>query len=228
MMKNVRPLSTALGAIVLGGSLVACSSGSPTTTTAPTAQVVATQAAPTVQALATTGAQVATQAVPTAQALATQSAPTVQALATTGARVATQGAPTAGALATQSAPTVQAVATQAAPAVATAAASSPVRILGAESNGTDSMISLQNASDTAVDLNGWVLQVGTASAHLPSLTIQPGQSVTLHSTSGTNTATDVYLGADASALAQQAKPGARVVLQNPSGAPTTAFTIPSA
>jgi hypothetical protein len=90
-------------------------------------------------------------------------------------------------------------------------------------------VSLQNTSGSTVDLGGWVLQVGTASAQLPAgLAIQPGQSITLHSGTGTNTATDVYLGAQASALAQQAKPGARVVLQNPSGAPTTAFTIPSA
>jgi Lamin Tail Domain len=222
-INHVRSLSTTLGALVLGGTLVACSNGSPnTTSTAPPAQAVATQAAPTVQALATSGSAAATQGAPTAQALATQAAPTAQALAT-------QAAPTAQALATQAAPTVQAAATQVAPIAATAAANAPVRILGAQSNANDSMISVQNTSASTVDLGGWVLQVGTASAHLPAgLMIQPGQSITLHSSAGTNTSTDVYLGADASSLAEQAKPGARVVLQNPSGAATTAFTIPSA
>ena len=221
--RHVRSIAAGLTAVVLGGTLVACTSAGPGS--APTAQAVATQSAPTVQSLATSGAQAATQGAPTVQALATQAAPTTQALATSGA----QSAPTVQALATQAAPTVQALGTQAAPAAGTATASAPVRILGAQSTSNDSMISLQNTSNGAVDLSGWVLQVGTATAQLPAgLVIQPGQSITLHSSAGTNTATDVFLGAQANALTQQAKPGARVVLQNPSGAESTAFTIPSA
>jgi hypothetical protein len=104
-----------------------------------------------------------------------------------------------------------------------------VHILGVQSSGSDATISLQNSSASTVDLSGWQLRVGTANAQLPAgLTVQPGQVVTLHMGSGTNTATDVYLGSLGSTLAPQLKPGAQVVLQNPNGTPATAFTIPSA
>jgi len=219
-----RFFGAALAAAVVGGALVACTSStpSPSTSTAPTAQTLATQAAPTVQALATSGAAAATQGAPTAQALATQAAPTVQSLAT-------QSAPTVQSLATQSAPTVQALATQVAPVAATASASAPVRILGVQSTSTDASISLQNTSSSNADLGGWQLKVGTSTVTLPAgLTVPAGQTVTLHTASGTSTATEVYLGSTASSITPLLKPGAQVVLQNPSGAPTTAFTIPSA
>ena len=217
-----RLFGAALAAAVVGGALVACTSSTPSPSTAPTAQTlatqaaptvaaVATQAAPTVQALATSGAAAATRAAPTAQALATQAAPTVQSLAT------------------QSAPTVQSLATQVAPVAATASASAPVHILGVQSTSTDASISLQNTSSSNVDLGGWQLKVGTSTVTLPAgLTVPAGQTVALHTSSGTSTATEVYLGSTASSIAPLLKPGAQVVLENPSGAPTTAFTIPSA
>jgi len=79
-----------------------------------------------------------------------------------------------------------------------------------------------------VDLTGWQLQVGTASVALPGgMNVTPGQTVTLHTGSGTSTSSDVYLGSSAQSISANLKPGAQVVLQSPSG-PMTAFTVPNA
>lgn len=219
---HLRSVTAALGATLLGGALAACSGGAVSPGAGPTAQTVSTQAAPTVQAIAT-------QAAPTVQALATTASAAVQNGAPTAQTLATTSAPTAQALATSSAPTVQAAATQVAPIAATASANAPVRILGAQSTASDSMITLQNSSASSVDLSGWELQVGSATAQLPTgMVVQPGQTVTLHTSSGSSTSTDVFLGGQATSLAAQLKPGARVILANPNGAPATAFTIPNA
>jgi competence protein ComEC len=198
-------IPAAVSAVAMMG-LAACSSGvSPGA--APTAQTAATQAAPTVQALATSGATAAQQAAPTVQALATS----------------------ASTNAAQSAPTLQALATQVAPVSATVTSNAPVRISNVQSTSNDASMTVQNSSNSAVDMSGWTLMVGTSTVSLPSgVNIPPGGTIILHTGSGTNSASDVYLGSSASTLAQQVKPGARIVLQNPSGSPTTAFVVPGA
>jgi hypothetical protein len=181
----------------------ACSGGTPTTNVAPTAQAVATQAAPTVQAAIPTMQAAVQQAVPTMQAAATAAAPTVQAMATQAAR-------------------------QAAPVLATADAATPVRIIDARMAPGDATLTLQNASAQMVDLTGWVLDVGGTTIRLPANTqVGPGMSVTLHTASGTSSGSNIYLGQDGQALAAALKPGVRVALTNPAGAPITAFTVPT-
>jgi Lamin Tail Domain len=218
-------------AVVSGVLLSACASGTGSAPTAPTVQAAATQSAPTLQAAAPTVQAAATRAAPTVQAAATQLAPTIQAAATQAAptlqAAATQAAPTLQAGAAQAAPTVQAAATQLAPTAQAAAASVPVRISAVNSTPGDATISVQNTSASGVDISGWSLQVGTSTARLPTgLNVQPNQTVTLHTGAGTSTASDIYLGNAGSALTSEIKPGARVVLQGPSG-PPAAFTVPA-
>lgn len=192
-------------------------------TVAPTAQAAATQVAPTVQAAAT-------QLAPTARAAATQLAPTVQA-------AATQVAPTVQAAATQLAPTVQAaltrvatpaaVATAVAPAAGTAAALSPIQIVGATLGVPDTTLTLKNASGAAVDMSGWGLRVGDATAALPgNAKVGPGGTLTVHTTTGSSTDSDIYLGQAATTLVTNLRPGQRVALIDAQGRPVSAMTLP--
>jgi hypothetical protein len=196
------PLAGLLAALPLGLTL-ACSGGTPPTNVAPTAQAVANQAAPTMQAAAPTVQAAVQQAVPTIQAAATAAAPTVQAVATQAAR-------------------------QAAPIVATVDAGAPVRIVDARMTPGDATLTLQNATTQMVDLTGWVLDVGGTSLRLPANTqVGPGMSVTIHTGPGTSSGSNVYLGQEGQKLADALKPGVRVALTNPAGAPVTAFTVPT-
>jgi hypothetical protein len=159
---------------------------------------------------------------PTVQAAATQAvAPTTQALAN-------QAAPTVSAAATQIAPTAQALANTAAPFAATVTTSAPVRVTNVKVETTDSTVALQNVGNQAVDLSNWSLQVGTVHTQLPAgLNVPPGQTVTVHTGSGTSSPTDVYLGTDAQAIASQLRPGVQIVLANPSGSPVSSFVVPN-
>jgi hypothetical protein len=156
-------------------------------------------------------------------AVSTQVAPTVN-------EVATQAAPTVPALQTQSVPTVNAVATELMPTVsaaATASAQSGLRVTGAQLTSGDPTITVQNTSDRMVDLSAWSLQIGSTSVHLPANTqVGPGKSLVIHASSGTNDSTDVYLGSTAQSAMNALTPGARVSLENPSGAPVASFTMP--
>jgi Lamin Tail Domain len=227
-----------VGALSLSTALLAaCSSSTtPNATVAPTAQAVATSAAPTVQAIATqaapTAQALATSAAPTARAVATNAAPTAQAVETNAAptaqALATQAGPTAQALATTAAPTIQAVATQAAPIGATVTAAAPVRVADARVTTNDAMVTLQNTGQQTVNLSGWSLQVGTARTQLPQgFTVPPAKMVNVHTTSGSNTDGDLYLGQDAQALATQLQPGATIALADPSGGTVSSFVVPN-
>lgn len=149
--------------------------------------------------------------------------------ATSVAATAQIARPTAEAAATQVAPTAQAAGTQVvAQILATVSASAPIRINNVQASTGDSTVVIENTSGASVDLTGWQLQVGGASAALPSgMTVAPGATVTLHTGSGTSTPTDVYLGAQAQNITTSLKPGAQVVLQSPSG-PVSAFNVPGA
>src|SRR5262249_30077975 len=110
----------------------------------------------------------------------------------------------------------------------TVSASAPVHITSVQRSTSDSTITLQNTSQTPVDLSGWQLQVGGANAWLPrGMLVPPGASVNLHTGSGTTTPSDVFLGPPSQSLVANLQPGAQVVLQRPNG-PVTAFSVPGA
>jgi hypothetical protein len=76
-------------------------------------------------------------------------------------------------------------------------------------------------------MTGWRLRAGAATATLPSgARVGPGESVTLHTAAGTSTARDIYLGQEASALAQELRPGVTVALIDAQGSSVSEFRIP--
>jgi Lamin Tail Domain len=113
-------------------------------------------------------------------------------------------------------------------AAATASASTPVQISNANINANDATVTLRNTGSQPVNLGGWTLMVGTTPVALPSsATISPGQSLTLHSASGSDSSSDVYLGGTLPNVAGAVQPGTRITLQNSTGSPVTAFTVPN-
>ena len=117
----------------------------------------------------------------------------------------------------------------AAPTVGAAAATvaTGVRITDARLDPSDVTITVQNVSGTAVDLTGWRLRVGSATAALPSSArVGPDESVTIHTAPGATTARDIYLGQEASALVGGLRPGATVALVDPQGTAAAEFVLP--
>lgn len=154
----------------------------------------------------------------------TPATPTVGSAATAVATAAKPAAATAGAAAS---PVATEAAAAASPAATAAVAASPIRITDARLDSSDITISLQNASGMAVDLTGWRLQVGSATAALPSgARVEPNESVTIHTASGTNAARDIYLGGEASALMHGFLPGATVQLVDQQGNTAASFRFP--
>jgi hypothetical protein len=120
-----------------------------------------------------------------------------------------------------------AAATPAAAAAGTATAASPVRISGVQVSPADTTITLQNSGNAAADLSGWKLRVGSTTATLPANTrAGPGETITLHTASGTSSGRDVYLGQDAAALLVGLQPGANIALLDAQDRTVTEFTIP--
>lgn len=146
-------------------------------------------------------------------------APTVAAAATQIAAVqsgtATPSA-TAQALATQLAPTLQAVQQTVGP-IATSVARSPVHITAVNVTADDTTVALQNSGNAEVNLQGWTLFLGrNIQLTLPSMTLAPGQTRTVHIAAGPNSDTDVFLGtAGAGGIAITFAPGQRAVLVGP-------------
>jgi hypothetical protein len=131
-------------------------------------------------------------------------------------------------LATTAAPTLQALATESAPVAATVTASAPVRVTNVNVGAQDSTVTVQNVGGHPVDLSNWSLQVGTARTQLPSsVNLQPGQMVTFHTSAGTNSQGEVYLGQDGQNIANQLRPGVQITLDNPSGGPVSSFVVPN-
>lgn len=222
-------------------AFVACSQPAPSqpaSTGAGGTPPAAAQVAPTVQAAATgvasTVAVVRTQASGTVQSAGTQVSATVQNAGTqvagavqaaaasvspTVAAAQTQTAPTVAAAQTQIAPTVAAISTQVAgtvqPVVATSVAASPVQISQAQVSQTDTTIALHNSGSRQVNVGGWTLLMGTFPFVLPTssnMRIDPSQTLTLHLSRGTDTASDVYLGAAPGPLLNNLQNGATLVL----------------
>jgi hypothetical protein len=104
-----------------------------------------------------------------------------------------------------------------------------VRVTNVNVGTGDTTITVQNVSSQAANLSNWTLHVGSATTQLPSgVNLRPGQSVTLHTTSGTSDANNVFLGQSAQTIASEARPGAQVRLDNPSGSPVSSFVVPGA
>ena len=167
-----------------------------------------------------------TQAVPAAAAAQTQLAPTV-------AAIQSQVAPTVSAVQTQLAPTVSAVQTQVAgtvqPAVATAVAASPIQISQVQVSQADTTIALRNSGTVQVSVGGWVLFMGTFPYVLPTgpnMRIDPGQTLTLHFSRGTDTPTDIYVGQAPTPLVNNLQNGAILALVMPTGQLMSVYRIP--
>jgi hypothetical protein len=124
-------------------------------------------------------------------------------------------------------PAATQAAAAASPAAATAIAASPIRITGAQLSPADTTVTIQNVSSSAIDLTGWRLRVGSATASLPSGSrVGANETLTIHTASGSNTARDVYLGAESAALISGLRPGASVALVNPQGTAVAETTLP--
>jgi len=123
---------------------------------------------------------------------------------------------TAVALATELAPTLQVLEQTVGP-VATSVAQSTVHMTGLNVTSADTTIVVQNSGSSAVNLEGWTLLLGpNIPLTLPSIQIAPGQSLTLHTAAGTNTASDVYLNiASNGSIATTFARGQRAVLVDP-------------
>ena len=149
------------------------------------------------------------------------SAPTAVSAATAAA------SPVATLVAASPVTTVAAAASAAASPAAAIVAASPVRITAAQLSPTDTTITVQNAGNAVVDMTGWQLRVGGAAVTLPSNSrVAPGESITIHTASGTNSGTDVYLGSDAATLASGLQPGATVALVDAQGTVVSEFVLP--
>jgi hypothetical protein len=146
-------------------------------------------------------------------------APTVAAAATQLSAIrsgaATPGS-TAQALATQLAPTIQVIQATVGP-IATSVAKSTVHITAMTVTPDDTTVVVQNSGTAPVDLQGWTLFFGpNIPLTLPSITLAPGQSRTLHVAAGTTTDSDVYLAVPSvGAIATTFAPGQRAVLVQP-------------
>jgi hypothetical protein len=211
--------------IVLGACAPTAPPAAPTVGAAATA--LATAAKPAAATAVAAASPIATQAAAAAApAVATAVAGASPAIATAAAG-ASPAAATAVAGASPAVATAAAGASPVAAAAAAAAAASPIRITDARVDPSDAAISLQNTSGTAVDLTGWRLRIGSASAALPSAArVGPNESLTVHTAAGTNTARDIYLGPEAAALLQVLQAGATVELVDQQGNAAASFRLP--
>lgn len=177
-------------------------------------------AAPIALILSTACSQAAPAPPPAAAPVSTAASPSPVAAAATAL-----ASPVATAVAAAS-PLASPIATAVA-AASPAIASVPVQIAGVQLNPTDPTLTLRNSGAAPVSLSGWRLQVGSTMATMPSSAqIGSSGSLTVHLTSGTNSATDLYLGADGAALLTGLQPGARVALMNAQSEVVNEFTIP--
>jgi len=76
-------------------------------------------------------------------------------------------------------------------------------------------------------MSGWQLRAGTASATIPSGTsVEPEQSITIHTATGTNSDEDVYLGAAATQLLAGIQSSPTVTLLDARGATVVEVPLP--
>jgi hypothetical protein len=129
---------------------------------------------------------------------------------------------------TAAAPGVAATAVAAvSPGVASPTALAPIVVAGVQPSATDSTITIRNQGNAAADLAGWQLRVGAATARLPSgARVEPGQTLTVHTGSGTTSGPDIYLGSDGAALLSAVQPGATIALMNQQNQVVSELTMP--
>jgi hypothetical protein len=80
-----------------------------------------------------------------------------------------------------------------------------------------------------VNVSAWLLVSGNTTVLLPvdqGLRIQPNATLTLHFSSGTNTATDFYLGQVTPAVAIGVRPGDRLILATLTGQVASVYQLP--
>lgn len=199
-----RSLLSTLVAIPALVTLVACAGTPPTQ---PNVTAVATQAA--------AAATLAASPIATAQAAASPALATVQAIASPGLATAT----------TIIASPIASPSPSPSPIARTG--SSTLRIADASLGDATPWMSLRNDSDTPVDLDGWELQVGSATIDLPAnAVIQPRSTLTLHAGTGLSDDDEIYLGSASDALVAAAQPGATVRLTDDDGRLIAETTIP--
>jgi hypothetical protein len=190
-----------------------------------------------VQPTGATSQHAGTQAAGTIQAAASNAAPTVSAAQTQVAPVAAaaqaQAAPVISAVQTQMAPTVSALSTQVSgtlqPVLATSVSTSTVQISQAQVSQTDTTITIRNSGTGTVNIGGWVLFMGTFPFVLPTnpnMRVDAGQSLTIHLSRGTDTPTDVYVGAAPQPLVNNLQNGATLILVMPNGQPASVYRLP--
>lgn len=206
-------LAAASAVLALG----ACAPGA--APTAPTAQAVATQV---VGAASPAAATVVAAASPVATAVAGASPAAATAVAGASPAVATVTAAAPGVVAT-----AVAAVSPSPGASPGASGSTDIRLTGVQPSATDTTFSLQNSGSTAVDVSGWRLRVGSNTAMLPANTrLGPGETLTIHTATGTSSGRDVYLGASAATLMSGLQPGASVALLDAQDRVVSEITLP--
>jgi hypothetical protein len=208
-------------------ALTACGGAAPATPSQPTVQAVATQAVGAAASGAATVQAGASPAAATAVAAASPAAATAQAAASPVAATVQAGAAPAAATSASIVGTVVGAIPPLASPSPSPAAQAPLRIADASLSDATPWLSIQNDSDTSVDVGGWRLQVGTASAELPEdAVVQPGAALTLHAGNGMSSDDELYLGDAGDALASAALPGTPVRLSDESGRVVAEVTVP--
>ena len=216
-------------------ALTAACAGTPEPPSKPTVQTAATQAVGAAQSAGGTAVAGASPAAATAVAAASPAAATAQAAAAPAAATVQAGAPGAGATAVSVVGTaIGAIPALGSPspspspaALAPAMGTSPVRIADASLSDATPWLTIQNDGGTPVDLGGWRLQVGGASAELPDDTIvEAGSALTVHAGEGMSSEDEVYLGDAGEVLASMALPGTPVRLTDGNGQVVTEVTVP--
>ena len=143
-----------------------------------------------------------------------------------------QPQPTATRAASAASPAAAAAKAGASPSVSALASPSPsigaqVRITDASLADSTPWLSLQNTGDEAISLAAWRVEVGDRAATIPEdTTMQPGEALTLHARDGISTESEVFLGADGTALATAALPGIPVRLVDTGGRVVAETTVP--
>jgi hypothetical protein len=218
--RHRRALLSSIAAIATAAALTACGGAAPTPPSQPTVQAAATQAVSAGVSAAGTAQAVASPVAATAVAAASPAAATAQAGA---AGVAATSATFAGTA-------VAGLSPSSSPSPSPSprpAAQAPVRIADASLADSTPWVSLQNTSNQAVDLGGWQLQVGSATAEIPEdAVVEPGSTLTLHAGTGANSEDELYLGGAGDRLALAAQPGAPVRLTDDRGSVVAEATVP--
>ncbi len=113
--------------------------------------------------------------------------------------------------------------------MATAVAGSPIQITQVKVSDADTTISFHNSGTRQINIGGWILFMGTFPFVLPtnpSMRIDPGQTLNVHLSRGTDTATDVYVGAAPQPLVNNLQNGATLALVDLTGQLVAVYRIP--